>query len=124
MTRFRIFPYLCSFVFLSAVFTGTSLAQESTDYVGDWVLKVGKHVFLVVSVTAAPEGVAHFGGSLVRPQHFASSGGESFSNIKGPVIHYPIVRSTMKENCLSFTTQNPADKSDEDRFQLCITGQG
>jgi hypothetical protein len=109
---------------LSGTFSSTGAAQEPADFAGDWVLKVGNRIFLVATLTLAPEGAAHFIGSLVRLQHFSTSGGDSFSNIKGPVVRYPIVSSSARENCLSFTTQSLADKNDKDDFQLCVTRQG
>jgi hypothetical protein len=111
-----------SFLLLSAIFASTARAQESRDLSADWTLKIGQRIFVVLTVAA--ESTAHITGSLARLQHFSSSGDGSFSNIKGPVVRYPIVRGTVKGNCLFFTTQNPGDKTDEDDFQLCITGQG
>jgi hypothetical protein len=108
---------------LGFTFIDGGLAEENTNFAGDWVLKVGNRIFILVTLTSAPGSTGQFNGSLVRPQHF-STDGVRFSRIKGPAIHYPIVRSTITENCFSFTTQNPADKSDEDNFQLCITGEG
>lgn len=110
------------FLLLSAIITSSGRARESRDFSGGWTLKIGQRIFVVLTVTS--ESTSHFTGSLARLQHFSSSGGGSFSNIKGLVVRYPIVRGTVKGNCLFFTTQNPADKTDEDDFQLCITGQG
>jgi len=124
MIRIGIRTCQLVFLLLSAAFTSSGVAQESKDFSGDWTLRIGKRIFVAGAVTATPESTAHFTGSLVRLQHFSSSDGGSFSNIKGPVIHYPIVRGAVRENCLFFTTQNPADKTDEDDFQLCIAGPG
>jgi hypothetical protein len=123
MIRFGLLRCLHTFLVLSFTLIGGGLAEETTDFTGDWVLKVGNRIFILVTLTSAPGSTGQFNGSLVRPQHF-STDGVRFSGIKGPAIHYPIVRSTTRENCLSFTTQNPADKSDEDNFQLCISGEG
>jgi len=109
---------------LSSSFTSSSLAQEPPDFAGDWALKLGNRVLIIVVLTPAPGGGGQFTGSVVRPQHFSMQNGAFVSSITGPVIHYPIVRSNTKDTCLSFTAQNPADKSDEDNFQLCISGQG
>lgn len=109
---------------LSAAFTCSGLAQDPTDFAGDWALKLGNRILIVVALTPTPASGGHFTGSLVRPQHFSMENGAFFSNIKGPVVHCPIVRSNAKGNCLSFTTQNPSDKNDEDDFQLCTSGQG
>jgi hypothetical protein len=124
MIRLRSERCLGLLLVLSAAFTSSALAQETSSFAGDWVLRLGNRVFIVVTLVPAAGGGGHFTGSLLRPQHFSTGGGEFFSDIKGPAIHYPIVRSSSKENCLSFTTQNPADRNDEDNFRLCITGEG
>ncbi len=121
VARFGTLGCSCFCLLLGAVFTSSSRAQQAPDFSGDWVLKIGKRTFLGVSVIPPRQSAASFGGTLVRLQHFSSAGGRGFSNVTGPLIHYPIVRSTIKENCLLFTVQNPADKSDEDTFQLCVT---
>ena len=121
MTRFGTLGCLCLGLLLSPVPTRSSRAQQAPDFSGDWVLKIGKRTFLGVSLIPPRQSDTSFGGTLVRMQHFSSAGGGGFSDIRGPVVHYPIVRSTVKENCLLFTVQNPADKSDEDTFQLCAT---
>lgn len=122
MVRFgrSISPFLL--ILLIAMLGSKAVAQKSPDFGGEWVLTIGKRVFLAVSLTSDPRGT-HFSGSMFRLQHFSSASGGSFSSIKGPAIHYPIVRSTVKQNCLLFTTQNPSDKSDEDTFELCTTGE-
>lgn len=102
----------------------SGLAQESPDFTGDWALKIGNRVFVLVNLTPAPVAPGQFIGSLARPQHFSTNGGGAFWSIKGPVVRYPIVRDNINGNCLSFTTQNPTDKRDEDNFQLCVNGQG
>jgi hypothetical protein len=109
---------------LSSSFTSGSLAQEPPDFAGDWALKLGNRVLLVVMLTPAPRGGGQFTGSLVRPQHYWIQNGAFVSSIRGPAIHYPIVRSSTKDNCISFTAQNPANKNDEDNLQLCVSGQG
>jgi hypothetical protein len=113
-------PFLL--ILLMAMLGSDAAAQKSPDFAGEWVLTLGKRIFLAVSLTPDPGGI-RFSGSMLRPQHFTSASGGSFSGIKGPAIHYPIVRGAVKQNCLSFTTQNPSDKSDEDTFELCITGE-
>jgi hypothetical protein len=107
---------------LITILGGDAVAQKSPDFAGEWVLTLGKRIFLVVTLTP-DQGGTNFSGSMLRPQHFSSVNGGIFSSIKGPAIHYPIVGSTVKQNCLSFTTRNPSDKSDEDAFELCITGE-
>ena len=113
-------PFLL--ILLMAMLGSDAVAQKSPDFAGEWVLTLGKRIFLAVSLTRDPGGT-RFSGSMLRPQHFSSENGGSFSGIKGPAIRYPIVRSTVRQNCLSLTTQNSSDKSDEDIFELCITGE-
>jgi len=112
-------PFLL--ILLIATLGSNATAQKPPDFAGEWVLTLGKRILLAVSLTP-DSGGAHFSGSMLRPQHFSSDGG-SFSSIKGLGVRYQIVRSAVKQNCLSFTTQNPSDKSDEDAFELCSTGE-
>lgn len=119
----RILKYLCFSLLLSVTYCTTAFGQKSPDFSGDWTLRLGKRAFIVVSLRSIPGSVGHFRGSLVRPQHFSTSG-MSFSGIEGPASHYPIVASTQNENCLNFTVQNPRDVSDKDKFQLCVMSEG
>ena len=116
--HFKIFKYVSLAFMVSAIFNTNSLAQESPDFAGDWTLKLGSHIFILLTLTPAPN--RHFNGFLIRPKHFTMSG-VTFSSIKGPTIQEPVVRSTASGNCLSLTTQNPGDKSDETDYQLCLT---
>lgn len=125
MTKTPDTKNMLSSLLLSIIFSPILLAQKPPDYSGDWALKLGGRVFIVVTLAPIPGGgTPHYNGSLARPQHFSTSGGASFSGIGGPVVHFPIVESTAKENCLFFTTQNPADANDRDDFQLCVADEG
>src|SRR5256885_15840909 len=86
--------YLC--LLLRTVLTGTSRAQQTPDFSGDWVVKIGKRTFLELSVTSPLQSGASFGGTLVRLQHLTITGGGGFSSISGPLLRYSIVRSTIK----------------------------
>jgi hypothetical protein len=108
---------------LSLAFAVSGSAQESPDFAGHWTLKLGNQNFIVLTLTPAPNDARHFDGFLVRPQHFTTTGA-AFSDIKGPIIQEPVIRSNTSGNCLSFTTQNPTDKSDETDFQFCLTDKG
>jgi hypothetical protein len=103
------------------IMVASALGQQSADLDGNWVLRIGNRAFLELTLKTLQG--ASYSGTLTRRQHFSSAAGGAFSNINGPLVHYPIVRSTIKENCLSFTVQNPANKSDEDNFKFCATGQ-
>ncbi len=119
----RIRKYLCFLILLSVTYCTTAFGQKPSDFSGNWTLRLGKRAFIVVSLRSIPGSVARFRGSLVRPQHFSTSG-MSFSGIEGPASHYPIVASTQNENCLNFIAQNPRDISDKDKFQLCVMSEG
>jgi hypothetical protein len=124
MTHTRILGKTLS-SFLLIILLGPSLfAQKTVNFSGDWVIKLEGRVFMAVSLEAIPGGTAHYSGSLTRQRHFTTSGAASFSGITGPVVRLPIVGSTVKENCLLFTTQNPADANDKDDFQLCVLDDG
>ncbi|MGD0125730.1 MAG: hypothetical protein ABSF46_10245 [Terriglobia bacterium] len=110
--------------FLGVMFTVNSPAQQTPEFAGNWVLRLGNRIFIVVTLSPILGSGGHFTGSLARPQHFSIATGAFFSGINGPAVHYPIIRSASKGNCVSFTTQNPADNRDKDDFQLCTSRQG
>lgn len=103
-------------------FSGVVKAQGPSDFDGQWVVKLDKHVFLLLKLVAPAGKTDHFTGSLSRPQHF-TTGGASLSGIKEPTVEEGIVGSSVNGKCLAFTTQNPADKSETD-FQLCTSEPG
>ena len=122
MNRSWAIAYFCVAFLLSGIFALAASSQQPADFSGEWVLRMAKHAFLQLSLKTPAQG-ASYTGMLARLKHFSSAGGGAFSNIKGPIVRYPIVRSAVKGNCLSFTVQNPADKNDEDNFKFCATGQ-
>src|SRR5689334_13066050 len=91
MVRFRRSKGPFLLVLLIAMLGRKAVAEKSPDFAGEWVLTLGKRIFLAVSLTP-DSGGAHFSGSMLRAQHFSSANGESFSSIKGPGVRYPIVR--------------------------------
>jgi hypothetical protein len=112
-----------SVVVLAAILSRAAVARQApADFAGEWAAKLQGQVFMVVRLAPLGSG-ENFGGGLSRPQHFTTSGA-AFSEIKGPVVEEPIVRSAINGKCISFTTQNPKDKSDETEFQLCVTDLG
>ena len=117
---------LSSVLLLGAAIPSRGPAQGRADFAGTWVLQLGNRVLMVLTLTPSAEVGGQFTGTLVCPRHYSysTSAGGYFSDISGPTVHYPIVRSSTKDNCLSFTTQHPTDKRDEDQFQLCIGGDG
>ena len=106
------------------IFTGSCLAEQSPDFAGNWALRLGKRILLVMTLTPATGSAGQFTVSFVSPHFYYVNSGTSFTDIKGSAIHYSIVRSATKANCLFFTTQNPADKQDGENYQFCITGEG
>ncbi len=125
MIRFGLLRCLYLLLLLSFAPNGGGLAQETpADFAGIWVLKLGGRPFVVVTLTPVLGSKGEFTGSLVRPKHFSTGDGQSFSKIQGPAVTYPVVRTSLKENCLALIVQNPTSKNDEDDFQLCSSGQG
>jgi hypothetical protein len=124
MTLTKINCKIPACLLLIIICSPSLFAQKSANFSGDWTLKLGDQVFIVVSLEEIQSGTTHYSGSVTRLQHFSIAGGASFSNISGPVLRLPIVESTVKENCLLFTTQNPTDPNDKDNFQLCVLDGG
>src|SRR5260370_14243833 len=125
MIRFGLLRCLYVLLLLSFAPNGGGLAQETAaDFAGIWVLKLGGRPFIVVTLTPVLGSKGEFTGSLARPKHFSTGDGQSFSKIQGPAVTYPVVRTSLKENCLALIAQNPTSKNDEDDFQLCTSWQG
>lgn len=115
---------LCLSFLLTLLLTASASAQTDKNFGGHWALRLGNRALIVVTIKPTT-GSGAIGGWLARPKHFRSSGtGEFFSDIRGPVIRYPIIQSSVSGDCLAFTTQNPADKSDTDHFRLCLGERG
>lgn len=67
-------------------------SQTSADFSGQWVLRLGNRVLIVVTLAPPRTPGSNLGGWLARPKYFNSSGaGEFFSHIRGSVVHYPII---------------------------------
>lgn len=111
-------------LFLGVMFTVNSPAQETPGFAGNWVLRLGNRIFIVVTLSPILGSEGRFTGSLARPKHFSVANGAFFSGIKGPAVRYPIVHSSSKANCVAFTIQNPANNNDKDDFRLCTDRQG
>lgn len=116
--------FFATFLFVSLLVSHSD-AQNSRDFVGNWVLRLGNRPLLVVTLASSNRQDGSLSGALVRPKFSYQSGTESaFFAIGGTVLHYPLTQSQIKENCLLFTTQNPADEKDEDNYRLCSSGHG
>src|SRR5258708_985775 len=76
MVRFgrSISPLLL--ILVIAMLGSKAVAQKSTGFGSEWVLTIGKRVFLAVNLTSDPRGT-HFSGSMFRLQHFSSASGGS-----------------------------------------------
>jgi len=118
----RMGPFAVLFLFLCSFPSAKSEGQQAPDFSGNWALKLGTRTLMEVHVTPRAQGSGAFGGTLIGPKQF-SPNGSGFSNIKGPIVHYPIVQSSLKGNCLSLTVEDTVDKSDQSTFQLCLTGK-
>jgi len=97
-----------------------AVAEASSGPTGDWVLRLGNHTLLVLSIHAKRGGSQLVSGSLSRPQHMQTSDGLSFSHIQGPTIVEPIVASEWKGSALSITVQNPKDPADKDAYLFSL----
>jgi len=125
MKPFTSLKLLYFLLLVAAVSAGNGLAETTMDFAGHWVLRLGNRALIVVTIKPATPGAKGLEGWLARPMHFSSSGaGEFFSGIRGRVVHYPIVQSSVSGDCLAFTTENPADKTDRDHFRLCLGAPG
>src|SRR5579864_2457155 len=62
---------------LSIVLVSGMEGQNSADFAGDWVLKIGSRTFLILSLVQASESTGPLAGSLARLQHLSSSNDES-----------------------------------------------
>ena len=125
MIRAKWQKSLCLLLLPGVVFMRSGLAQTANDFAGYWTLTVGNRVLIMVTLKPDPAGAKRWDGWLVSPEHFEFGGtGESFYNIKGPSHKSPIIRSSVSGECLTFATQNPADKRDQQEYQLCLTAPG
>ena len=111
-------------LFLGVMLTVNSPAQQTSGFAGNWVLRLGNRIFVVVTLSPILGSDGHFTGFLARPKHYSVANGAFFSGIKGPAVRYPIIHSSSKANCVAFTTQNPANNNDKDEFRLCTDRQG
>jgi hypothetical protein len=110
---------LTTFLLLFAMH-GAAVADSSSGLSGEWILNLGKHTFMILSIQPGGSKEQAVSGSLSRPLRFQISDGISFSRIQGPTEVEPIVASEWKGSALSITVQNPSDKTDEDTYLLRV----
>ncbi|HEV2205275.1 MAG TPA: OsmC family protein [Candidatus Acidoferrales bacterium] len=109
---------ICLLTLLWALCPSKAVAG-SANFAGNWVLRLGTRPLMVLTLQPGSTKEAPYTGSLSRPQHFSVSETAQFSKIREPVVTYPIIQSSTTDNCVVFTTQNPSDKKDQDRYRLC-----
>jgi hypothetical protein len=109
---------------LTVLLARTIASQDGARFAGDWVLRLGTRVILVVKLAPEAEKTGAIGGAILRPEHFETIGSVGFSNIRGAAVPFPIVKSSPNGNCLAVTVRNPANKDDTDDFLVCMTGSG
>lgn len=119
-TKWRKSSYLL--LLLGITFMRSGLAQTPNSFGGSWDLMVANRPLIVVTLRHSSRGAEPWAGWLASPKHFQfGATGDSFANIRGPSIRSPIIRSRVSGKCLTFTTQNPTDKHDQQQYQLCLT---
>lgn len=119
MRRTMFCQGLTTFLLLFAMH-GAAVADSSSGFNGEWILPLGVHTMLVLSVQLAGGKGQAVSGSLSRPKHLATMDMISFSRLEGPVEVEPIVASEWKGSSLSITVRNPTDKSDESTYVLSV----
>jgi hypothetical protein len=63
----------------------------------------------------------HLAGTLSRPEYFQTSDGTSFTQISPRIMTYILARSSIEQGHLRFTVRDPADKTDEDDYDMTLT---
>lgn len=120
MRKIAFYRGLTTFLLIFLMHGIAAVAEASSGPTGDWVLRLGNHTLLVLSIRATHGGSQLFSGSFSRPQHMQTSDGLSFSHIQGPTIVEPIVASEWRGNSLSITVQNPKDPADKDTYLFSL----
>jgi hypothetical protein len=99
---------------------GAAVAESSSGLSGEWILPLGTHTMLILSIQPAEGKGQAVSGSLARPTHLATMDMISFSRLEGPTEVEPIVASEWKGNSLSITVQNPTETTDESTYLLSV----
>jgi hypothetical protein len=105
---------------LLCALTRPDRAQTANDFVGQWVMKLGQRIFLVLTIAPSKERQTSITGFIVRPQRFGTRDGHSFSGIDNKIVQEPITHYEMKDGQISITVQNPTDPSDKDTYQIAL----
>jgi hypothetical protein len=98
----------------------TGEGQTTSDFVGQWVMKLGPRVFFVLTVTPQKGAKSSVAGFIARPQRSTTSDGRSFFGITNTILQEPITHSEVKDGWVILTVQNPKKPSDEDKYQIAL----
>jgi hypothetical protein len=121
MWKFALLRRLVVLQFLGVY--GSVAADFPAAPTGKWVLNLGQHTLLVLSLSSPSGSGQSISGSLSRPRGFQTSDGRIFSHIQGGVKTEPIVASSWKGGVLTITVRDPADPSDEDTLLFTLKDQ-
>jgi hypothetical protein len=83
-------------------------------------MKLGARNLIVLKLRS--EG-GHLTGTVSRPKHFQCNDGIRFSEISSEAGTDPVVRSSIEKGHLHIVAQNPTDKTDEDEYDVELTGE-
>jgi hypothetical protein len=109
---------LCLFCLLLGTNVFASNGLSPTDYAGNWMMKLDQRTFVVLKLNNQK---GHLAGTLSRPEHFQTSDGTSFTQISPRIVTYILTRSSIEQAHLRFTARDPADKTDEDDYDMTLT---
>ena len=94
------------------------MGQVCSQPEGRWVLNLGTRTLLVFELVPTTTSGSSSQGTLIKPVHFRTSDGWSFSDIHGGIEMEHQVASQCKDGFLSIRFQNPTDASDTDTFTV------
>jgi hypothetical protein len=119
--RMRIrFPHLLAICFLCMtcrIYARAAMGSSPGDYEGNWVMKLGHRNFLVLELKSENDQVT---GTLTRPRHFQTGDGVTFAQISSSTVTASVVRSSMEPGHFRFVVQNPANKKEEDEYEMVM----
>ena len=103
-----------------------SLADDALppDMTGQWVLEVGGHHFMVLTLTPGRGRSGTIGGDLAFPAHFTVDDNGIYSEIKTPIIDHRITHATVEHGRLHFTASSAGKPGDADDFEFALNSTG
>jgi hypothetical protein len=111
---------LCLFGLMIGADASASGGASLDNFVGNWVMKLGAKNLIVLKLKSQG---GHLTGTVSRPKHFQCNDGIRFSGISSEVGTDPVVRSSVEKGHLHIVAQNPTDKTDEDEYDVELTGE-